>query len=585
MASSQFMQIGPDIDGEAAGDQFGTSVSMSGDGTTFVVGAVLNDGNGTSSGHVRVYKFNSTISTYIQVGLDIDGEAADDLFGNSVSMSADDSTFVVGAIRNDGVNGTNSGHVRVYKFNSTIDTYVQVGIDIDGEAAVNSFGFSVSISGDGATLVVGATGNNGINGAFSGHVRVYKFNLTINTYVQVGLDIEGEAAGDAFGRSVSLSVDSSTFVVGAIFNNGINGSDSGHVRVYKFNSTINAYAQLGLDIDGEAAGDIFGTSVSMSADGTTFVVGSSFNSGVNGTKSGQVRVYTFNATLNTYTQVGLDIDGEAANDEFGFSVSMSADGAIFVVGARINKGINGAFSGHVRVYGYNSTLNTYAQVGLDIDGEAAGDQFGRSVSMSADGTTFVVGAPFNNGFNGSASGHVRVYSTGLTRPTKSPTKNPTEQPTKSPTKNPTAHPTKSPTKNPTRHPTKSPTKTPTTQPIIAPTISCNVTWKLFNSHTDSFVANLLNGTVVTTPPPCRRTNIEAVVPCGDSNDEVTIELFRNSNRVHRRVERVVPYFLFGNSGSNIYNGRIAPGTYRIRANVNDVFTPFTTFTLQGPKCF
>jgi ribosomal protein S6E (S10) len=61
------------------------------------------------------------------------------------------------------------------------------------------------------------------------------------TYQQIGADIDGEAGGDQFGRSVSMSGDGTTFVVGAPFNIGVNGSNTGHVRVYKFNSTINTY--------------------------------------------------------------------------------------------------------------------------------------------------------------------------------------------------------------------------------------------------------------------------------------------------------------------------------------------------------
>ena len=456
MASYQLVQIGADIDGEAADDFFGWSVSMSSDGSTFVVGAVGKDGvNGTDSGRVRVYKLNSIINQYYQFGLDIDGEADSDEFGWSVSMSGDGSTFVVGAIGNDGVNGTDSGHVRVYKFNSTINTYAQVGLDIDGEAAGNRFGWSVSMSGDGSTFVVGSIFNNGIIGTRSGHVRVYKFNSAINAYAQVGLDIDGEAANDDFGQSVSMSANGTTFVVGARLNNGANGTDSGHVRVYKFNSTIDAYAQVGLDIDGEAANDQSGFSVSMSADGTTFIVGARLNNGVKGTDSGHVRVYKFNSTINTYAQFGLDIDGEAANDDFGRSVSMSADGTMFVVGGQFNNGVNGSDSGHVRVYMFNSTISTYDQVELDIDGESAGDLFGWSVSISADATTFVVGAYDNDGVSGTNSGHVRVYSTGVVRPTKSPTKAPAKQPTKAPTKSPTRKPTPS-----TMQPTKVPTNIP-----------------------------------------------------------------------------------------------------------------------------
>ena len=180
------LQIGPDIDGEAPGDFFGSSVSMSADGTTFVVGAPFNNGvNGADSGHVRVYKLNSTINAYAQVGSDIEGEASTDEFGTSVSMSADGMTFVVGAPGNTGLFGAKSGHVRVYQFNSTINTYAQVGPDNDGEADFNYFGTSVSISADGTTFVVGASGNNGVNGTYSGHVRIYKLNSTINTYAQL----------------------------------------------------------------------------------------------------------------------------------------------------------------------------------------------------------------------------------------------------------------------------------------------------------------------------------------------------------------------------------------------------------------
>jgi hypothetical protein len=67
-------QIGADIDGEAAGDYFGQSVSLSADGTTVAIGAWLNDGNGTDSGHVRVFKLDGTL-VWNQIGADIDGEA------------------------------------------------------------------------------------------------------------------------------------------------------------------------------------------------------------------------------------------------------------------------------------------------------------------------------------------------------------------------------------------------------------------------------------------------------------------------------------------------------------------------------
>ena len=64
--------LGADIDGEAAGDFSGHSVSLSSDGSRVAIGAWQNDGNGTSSGHVRIYDYNG--SAWAQVGQDIDGE-------------------------------------------------------------------------------------------------------------------------------------------------------------------------------------------------------------------------------------------------------------------------------------------------------------------------------------------------------------------------------------------------------------------------------------------------------------------------------------------------------------------------------
>ena len=102
------IQLGTDIDGEAAGDFSGYSVALSSDGTRVAIGAYANDGN---AGHVRVYDWNGT--AWAKVGGDIDGEAADDYSGYSVSLSSDGKRVAIGAIVNDG-NGNRSGHVRVY---------------------------------------------------------------------------------------------------------------------------------------------------------------------------------------------------------------------------------------------------------------------------------------------------------------------------------------------------------------------------------------------------------------------------------------------------------------------------------------
>ena len=111
--------------------------------------------------------------------------------------------------------------------------------------------------------------------------------------------------------------------------------------------------------------------------------------------------------LGVYALIGADIDGEAANDMSGYSVSLSSDGTTVAIGAKGNDG-NGDASGHVRIYAWNSTTSAWEQQGADIDGEAASDESGTSVSLSSDGTTVAIGAPFNFD-NGSDSGHVRIY--------------------------------------------------------------------------------------------------------------------------------------------------------------------------------
>ena len=172
MTSSFFTQIGSDIDGEAAYDYSGSSVSLSADGSVVAIGATQNDGNGSDSGHVRIYK--NVNDNWTQVGSDIDGEAAEDSSGISVSLSQDGTIVAIGATRNDG-NGTDSGHVRIYK--NVNDNWTKIGNDIDGEAINDGLGSSVSFSADGSFVAISAQYNDG-NGSISGHVRIYRVGIT-----------------------------------------------------------------------------------------------------------------------------------------------------------------------------------------------------------------------------------------------------------------------------------------------------------------------------------------------------------------------------------------------------------------------
>ncbi|MGD9021020.1 MAG: hypothetical protein PVF46_04430, partial [Lysobacterales bacterium] len=202
-------------------------ISLSADGDRVALGAPGNSGNGTGSGHARVYELAG--GRWTQLGADIDGEASHDWSGYSISLSAAGDRLAIGAPGND-ENGANAGHVRVYSWSGT--NWVQVGGDIDGANAGDNFGHSVSLSGNGARLAIGAYEYDGeFPGAGRGQVRIYQWSDS--TWTQLGASINGEEEGDGFGHSVSLSTDGNRVAASADRNDGsVEWSNVGHVRVY-----------------------------------------------------------------------------------------------------------------------------------------------------------------------------------------------------------------------------------------------------------------------------------------------------------------------------------------------------------------
>jgi hypothetical protein len=239
--------------------------------------------------------------------------------------------------------------------------------------------------------------DNDGNGFRAGHVRVHEWSGT--AWIQIGADIDGDGPEDMSGQPVLLSSDGNRVAISAVSDNG-NGENSGRVRVYQWSGTV--WTQLGADIDGEAADDRSGSAISLSYDGSRLAIGAEDNDG-NGDRSGHVRVYQWSGT--SWQQLGADIDGEAARDRSGRSISLSYDGNRLAIGAAQNS-TNGSASGHVRVYQWSGTV--WEQLGANINGEAASDYSGYSVSLSSDGDRLAIGAPYNDG-HGPDSGHVRVY--------------------------------------------------------------------------------------------------------------------------------------------------------------------------------
>jgi SprB repeat/Secretion system C-terminal sorting domain/FG-GAP repeat len=320
---------------------------------------------------------NATIAQgWTQIGPDFDGVQQNGRFGWSVSMP-DSLTVAIGAPNRSQGSDFFTGQVKIYR--RTGNTWTQKGADLNG-VPFNSSGRSVSMP-DSNTIAIGG---------LSDTVQVFSWNGT--AWVQKGLNIVGEAQFDYSGQSVSMP-NANTVAIGAVGNNG-NGNAAGHTRIYIWDGS--SWIQKGSDIDGEAAVDQSGYSVSM-PDHNTVAIGANENDG-NGNNAGHVRIYRWNGSA--WVQKGLDIDGENADDQSGFSVSMP-DSNTLAIGAPANGN-----AGHVRIYSWNGSA--WVQKGLDIDGENAGDAFGYSVSMP-DGNTVAIGARGNDA-NGSNAGTTSIYS-------------------------------------------------------------------------------------------------------------------------------------------------------------------------------
>ncbi len=385
----QWVQSGLDIDGKTDNEQFGHSLSLNADGTIVAIAAPFNGEAGSTSGQVRIYENQS--GNWIQLGNDISGESSSDKSGFSISLSDDGSTIAIGAPDHTLPGKFEVGQARVFK--NELGNWTQIGNSIIGENLSDHSGFSVSLSGDGNIVAIGAPDNDTTIGN-SGHVRIYE-NLS-GIWTQIGDDIDGEAADDNSGYSVSLNQDGSIVAIGAPFNDGA-GSGNGQVRVYE--NQLGSWVQIGSDIDGEANNDRFGISVSLNNEGTIVAVGAIDNNSI-----GHARV--FENQSGTWVQIGSDIDGEGSGDDFGISISLNGEGDIVAVGGYFNDGTD-IDAGHVRVYKNQSS--NWVQIDNDIDGEALSDRSGRSVSISDDGSILAIGANLNDA-GGLNLGHARIYS-------------------------------------------------------------------------------------------------------------------------------------------------------------------------------
>jgi uncharacterized repeat protein (TIGR01451 family) len=416
----------------SAGDNFGTSVAISGD--TMVVGAPYEDSNATAAnGNQTNNTATDSGAAYVLVR---DGtnwiqqaylkasytEAGDDRFGYKVAIDGD--TIVITAVGEDsnatGVNGNQTNNLSdssgaAYVFvRSGTNWSQQAYLKASNTGPLDYFGAAVAISG--STVIVGAdredssatgvNGNQSNNSApDSGAAYVFVRNGT-NWTQQAYLKASNTRSGDQFGWSVAVSAN--TAVVGAKAEDsratGVNGNpllgatDSGAAYVFMRNGT-DWSQQAYLKASNTKASYFFGESVAVSGD--TAVVGSDGESsnatGVNGNQtnalashSGAAYVFVRNGT-NWSQQAYLKAANTAPDSYFGWAVAIS--GGTVVVGADRESGGSISGAGAACVF-LRSGTNWAQQAYLKASNIGFSDNFAKSVAVWGD--TVAVGAPYED---------------------------------------------------------------------------------------------------------------------------------------------------------------------------------------------
>ncbi len=365
LQAQSFVQMGSTIVAEAARDRFGEGVSMS--GNRVAISALNNQGSGIEAGHVRIYEWDG--NDWVQLGNDIDAEAAGDRLW-AISMDGD--RLAVGAFWNDG-NGNKSGHVRVFEWDGLV--WTQLGSDIDGEHAGDASGNRVVLKR--GTVVIAAYHNND-NGYYSGQVQVFDWDGT--NWIQKGSDINGEAAGDFAGN---IDFDGKRLAIGAHYNDG-NGLDAGHVRVFEWGGLD--WVQVGNDIEGEAAYDLFGQNLSIH--GNRLIASSLYHHTSLAFEAGHVRVFEWDSV--NWVQLGADIEGDVSRGRFGKHVELQGN-TVAISGSTAN------YDGEISFYVWNGSAWIFQ---TSLTAPVASSSFGNRFSWEQD--YLAVGEPFYANLTGQA---------------------------------------------------------------------------------------------------------------------------------------------------------------------------------------
>jgi lipocalin len=331
-AQAQLFQQGPKLLGTGGiSQEQGWSVSLSRDGNTAIVGGPGVDTSSPGAAWVFT-RSNGVWSQQAKlVGTGAINSPIPASQGASVSLSDDGNTAIVGGYVDNGGVGA------VWVFTRSGGAWTQQGAKLVGTGAVGRGawqGFSVALSGDGNTVIVG-----GPSDGFTGAGAAWVFTRSGGVWTQQGDKLVGTGAiiGGAWqGWSVSLSDDGNTAIVGGPVDNGSTGA------VWVFTRSGGVWTQQGDKLVGTGAvGFAFqGDSVALSEDGNTAIVGGFGDNSV----TGAAWVFTRSGTV--WAQQGDKLVGTGAIGPFptrqGWSVSLSDDGNTAIVGGLADNDDTGA---------------------------------------------------------------------------------------------------------------------------------------------------------------------------------------------------------------------------------------------------
>jgi len=385
--------LGSPLVGNSSGQRFGYSVSLSKDGNVMAVGIPFATAMGaTEAGMVQVYEWTS--NRWMVRGPVLTGRNTQDKFGSAMSLSADGNQLVVSEPNFAGNAGTNSGNLRTFYYNTISKSYQPIGREVEGVAAADRFGISVSMNQSGTRLVVGAPYHD--NSAddrrlVSGEVRTYE--LVNETWEPMGVPLKGEAHFDWFGWKVDLNDEGDLLCVGAPRNLEFGG----YVTCYEL--VDQNWKQLGSVIRNLAPtryDDNFGHSLRVQKNRVAIGVPGR-NHDIRNQDSGMVIVYEYNPSTKNWRRLGNTIQSStpARSDQMGFSVDM--DGNTLAVGS---PGRNSR--GQVDLYYYNPATDEWEANPSPLTGNT-GSTFGFSISMTR---YLAIGSAVSNGQN---TGQVNIY--------------------------------------------------------------------------------------------------------------------------------------------------------------------------------